>query len=796
MIPDLPEQDAEFLTTTIDSVLKGIRTTVNGQFISSGDNGQYYLDLDRVIDYEAKVDERIDRLSEELLDRHYFQILAQVMERPANTYVPGYRIWEYEVEWAGHRVTRPGYLFFGGPNDRSTAQPPRTFYIYFLGVFDQKPFDDKRQDDEVILRLARPDEDFLQTIKRYASAQEWAANSSGDEKLQYQSLAERQFKGAAKWLVENLARAFDITHEGKSQTMAEALAGDRPTVGGSSTRDAVDSVASAVLAGSFDRRWPTYPQFLRLTAAVTEDSRPQAASEALRYIGGTLKTAQGSAVLDGLKLLQGDLIRTDASPYAKHALKVLADKPDGHVVNRDELLRRVDGVDRDPQFGLESDWMAVVLIALAYRGEVQLSVNGSSIDATNVAVAASLGAPAVANFGSYQRPKGLPMAALRRLLEMLGVNDKLLEADADRAAVELQSAVVREIPIALDVGRLVKATRIWESDVWSPQEAEALVADAADYKTFLDRLTSMTNGAKLRNLKESADEIDAYAKRRDRVREASSRIDSLTPLGAAADYLATAITVLSDEDPIVGRIREAQPLALSAAQTGTGLAEALQHLATLQSEYVRHYLGLHAKARLGPHEDERAKALRDSSAMRRLDALGNVEVLPVAQLTQLKQSLAALRPCWAADDQELSDKPYCGRCMFRPALEAASADSEMRLRDIGEALESLAVDWSAFLQQNLTDPVAKGGLDLLNEDDRQAAHNAVSGDPVPAPHAIQALNKIFGGLQKVSLPAADLIDALRKGGPSTRDELQERLDVYVADRLGVTEPSKARIVIE
>jgi len=55
------------------------------------------------------------------------------MERSdEHTYVTGFQIWQYQIEWQARRVERIGYLFFGAPNDRPTAQPPRDFYLYFI----------------------------------------------------------------------------------------------------------------------------------------------------------------------------------------------------------------------------------------------------------------------------------------------------------------------------------------------------------------------------------------------------------------------------------------------------------------------------------------------------------------------------------------------------------------------------------------------------------------------------------------------------------------------------------------
>ena len=45
MLP-VPEQDPEFLKTTIETILKDIRLTVSGQFVSvDAGNGQFALDI-------------------------------------------------------------------------------------------------------------------------------------------------------------------------------------------------------------------------------------------------------------------------------------------------------------------------------------------------------------------------------------------------------------------------------------------------------------------------------------------------------------------------------------------------------------------------------------------------------------------------------------------------------------------------------------------------------------------------------------------------------------------------------
>ena len=66
----LPERTSDFLRTTVESCLKEITKTMAGQFISHNtDNDQYYLDLQKTIDHDAKIQDKADTLSDSQLDQ-------------------------------------------------------------------------------------------------------------------------------------------------------------------------------------------------------------------------------------------------------------------------------------------------------------------------------------------------------------------------------------------------------------------------------------------------------------------------------------------------------------------------------------------------------------------------------------------------------------------------------------------------------------------------------------------------------------------------------------------------------
>ena len=59
-IANLPEQDAEFLRTMVETVLSEIEKTVSGQFLGHNrDNGQFFLDLKKDVDFDAQIEKAV-----------------------------------------------------------------------------------------------------------------------------------------------------------------------------------------------------------------------------------------------------------------------------------------------------------------------------------------------------------------------------------------------------------------------------------------------------------------------------------------------------------------------------------------------------------------------------------------------------------------------------------------------------------------------------------------------------------------------------------------------------------------
>lgn len=810
MLPT-PEKDAAFLKTLVEKVLVEIVRTVSGQFITfNKENSQYFLDLKKDVDFDSLIAKRAETLGKNQLDRYYFDALALVMECTDEPAFSGSRIWPHNVEWRERKADRMGWLFFGAPNERGTAWPIYDFYLYFLQPHEPPYYKDEKRPDEVFFRLKSPDDTFAEALKLFAGAREQALTASGENKRIYESKANAQLRTLTTWLREHMTAAFEVTYQGRTKTLAEVVQGH--VAGGtsrSSVRDLVNVAASLCLAPNFENKSPDYPTF---SVLITTKNRAQAASEALRWIGGGVKSKQGAAVLDALALLDGDQLRPRQSRYASHVLEQLGKKAKGQVLNRAELVQPEDGVEYWSRFRLEPEFLAVVLAALVHSGDVVVSIPGGKLGAAAVDQFVRIVIGDLTNFKHVERPKGLPLGPLQELFDLLALPKGLIvsEATREQAVQKLQIEVASRVEkLVLAQARLQDGIVFWGKPILSDTEAEDWRKRLADTKIFLESLQAFNTEGKLNNFPHETPTIAAQKPGLALVRDVDELWQLVQQVGPQTAYLATAEAVLPADHPWVASVKEARAELLSKVsdpnlRAGGNLQRHLgQPLAQLKTAYQDAYLELHKRAHLGAKEDvHKAKLTRDPR-LAQLQKLAGVEMMPNPQLKAFQDRLFGLRTCYSLSRQDLDASPTCPHVPFRPAEQAPGMQSAAEvLAGLDDQLDVLVNDWTRTLFTNLLeDPTVAANINLISDPEGKKSIQTFLKkrklpDPVP-PAFVNALQEALSGLEGVVVTGDGLRTALSRGGvPCTVDELKGRFDRYLADLTRGKSLGKVRVVVE
>ena len=826
--------NAGFLLDQVQVALKEMMKTVQGQFLSyNPENGQYYLDLKKVVDFDQKIHERGDFMDKSDLNTYFYDALRQALNLSDTTYLTGYSIWFYELPWADHKVTRPGYLFFGPPDERTTAQPPRDFYIYFLPPFQNRSFNDQKLPDEVLFYLTGLDHEFEEKIRLYAGARSMA-NESTEYRTEYSNKAETNFRNLMRWLQDHLVEKLHIINQGVDEPVQPVLTRMHSTAS-QNVEELIRLVSSHLFSPEFEDRYPDYPKFTRLSQSVTETARANSAMEAIRRLCGRTSNL-GSGVLEGLGILDGQgNIRPYDSPYTGHFLKLLNDKPEGQVINRGEVIELVAGgiqpVEKDLKFNLEPEWVSVILLALVYNGDIVLSLDGrEELDAGSLERALTRSMTDIANFRFYKRPRSLPINLWSTIFEGMGLQPGLVRDENTResAVTDLQRLVHAELEMVVQLqNRLEQGAQLWNAPIFTDrltfvvEQGTVVGSDAPDfslssmdllpglrgYKQFLEELNKYTTVGKLRNLRYTPGDIQEYLGYRKTTQHVQQMLEAVNQIQPYTTYLAEAQANLPEDHEWTQHARQTQKNTLdSIRRFGKGNAvfdqqTVLREITKLKQDYIKIYSDLHRKAVLTAAGDDLRQRLYRDARFESMRALSAIELLTRSGDFEFwKQQLTGLVSCREFHEGVLTDSPTCPYCHLRPAQVLTAVHSDDLVHRLDDRLSEMLINWRKALRNNLNSDTAQHSLEAITPTERKPVEDFLQqgddAETLPAnfvPAAIQALR----GIQAVTLPVDALMQALKAGGlPCTREELQNRFKQFLDQQMRGHDAGNTRLTLD
>ncbi|MBC8449570.1 MAG: ATP-binding protein [Chloroflexi bacterium] len=833
----MPELTADFLLDQVQVALREIMRTVSGQYISCNDaNGQYYVDVKKDIDFDAKISERGEFMERSDLNRYFFDALRRALNLGDTTYATGHRIWFYELPWAERLVTRPGYLFFGAPDERSTAQPPRDFYVYVIPPFMARAWHDEQRPDEVIFQLTGLDQAFEDLLRQYAGARAMAGEAAAHQET-YTAKAEEYLRRLLRWLREHLTGHLQVTYQGVTEPISAVLARLRSTAS-QTIEELLRLIAADLLAPEFEDRYPDYPAFQRLSQPISEAARPINAMEAVRFLAGRGRTQLALGVLEGLGLVDDEgTLRPYPSPYARRYLDLLQQKPAGQVVNRGEVIETVAGgiekpIEKDLFFGLEPEWAVVVLLALVYNGDVVLNLGGKvELDAGSVERAATMAIADLTDFRFYKQPRTLPLNLWTMIFEGLGLAPGLIRSEDEKtreqAVKELQRVVGAELERTATIqGRLQQGLQLWNTPLFTDRftiESQSGVVTRSDlpavglsttdltahlrgYKGFLEELARFNTVGKLRNLRSTVQQITEALDDRAVVQRAEQLLELVDRIQPATAYLAEAQANLPEDHPWSPRAAAARQTLLDdvrllgkgeEARRGPALTRELE---ALKSGYVTAYAEQHRRLVLGPQADDRRQQLYKDSRLRALDTLSAIDLLNKAELEGWKEALAGLPTCREFHEGVIAGTPTCPGCHLRPAQRQHVGGADDMLDHFDERLDDLLIRWRQALRANLSSETAQGSLQAMAPKERQPIERFLEqrdDDPAIPDGFVAAATQALRGIEALTLPVDNLLQALKTGGlPCTVEELQRRFSDFVRLVMRGHDPRNTRLTLD
>lgn len=796
--PGLPKLDAIFLRTTVETILAKTLAAVSGQFLSRNeDNGQIYLDVAKDIDYDQLISQRADSLDDDKLDAAYYVAMEEALGVRDDPYVAGYRIWKYGLPWPAKNSDRTGYLFMGAPNERSTAQPPRDFYLYFLQPYDLPKFIDDEKVDEVFLRLEGQDEDFTGQLRRYAGARELARESTADRRPIYEQKAREAHQAMVAWLRSNLPTAMSVTYRGQKRILVEWLneaSGPR-----SSVKDQLRTVSSHILVKNFEDRFPGYPTF---AVEITPDNLSDAVHSALVHLADTGRATTASRkILGSLSLLgNDDGIRADGE-FAT-ALADQLEAAGGKVLNRSDLLAERDpGMRSWAPWHLEPAWCVVTAAALTHLGKAELAYPSGKVDALGLDRLAKMPLDDLVDFTNVAPPAALPTDRLSAAAELLGLPPGSVPSSGVTASL-VSDFGTRATEL---LGRVVDADRTLAEgiELWGDE----LIDFASERQARVAALRGLAEDVKARNsvgkLNKFAldDKVLAEAKagkaelaRLELLQKATSRLEGVCGfLREAVVCFGEGVAASDDAHVLRGEIIAA----LTATEIDTTtVADLSARGDDLRKQFVAAAGSFYRHSFLDAAGDKRKQQVLDSDDWACLGKLATISLLQGGQFSMLRADLAEIKTIMQIDDAVLRKSVKVD--MHTPGP-VTGPSAEARLEQIEVRANEMLTTWRETLRDNLNDPELAEQIGLLASGQRTMIDAFRDAGKLPDPltdEFVSAVDQVFRRFEIRTIDAGSLLKHLFPGDAAAApDELRDRFDEYVAASTANAAQDRVRIIL-
>ena len=819
--------DGLFLARQAKRLLDRTREAANGQFLAVSETSkQYYIDPTRIVDYDQDVVTTAATLPRDTVQRYLNELFTRALELPNEDKVKEGRLWNYNLLWPEHNVERPGWLCFNFPNQRSTAKPPKDFYLFVVpskritGQEDQIPnnpdetywflenFPVAKCDTPSTVPETAPDT-FLDTLRKYAAARERSeqcGKNPSNEKTAFDNIAKRLLNEIAPAFVENAGEWIAVEFNGQRKRLRDWVAQIDTQRLNAPFKSQLDAISQGMFGSFFEAKFPDYPTF---TFRVAEGTRPQNARAALELLCEVgMATANGRAVLTALGLYTGDTFTPDQSPWLGKVRARLKPLGNGQFLNNSELFEA-----RDERWWfkgevIEAEWLQVVLAAGIKSGDLVAYVGSKRYHAGNLREFYT----EIKSFNDIARigrPSELPLDLWKKLFQLVGVNLGLLmnTNTHDQAIAEFNTKLHQRIASLVEGEQALKTRPAFATDASEVTLAKSAVAFRTAQEVLESSLLPINSKAKMQNLKLTAAEIDALATELATVQALTGILSFVGESRGSLDALQRFDDILGDRDTTFCQSLDALKVSLNDVYTApmTLDVQATALKATLASAVaaaLKAYHDLHRRFRLDKAGDTRKKALTAGTSLKQLNRLVHIKTLNPAKLQELRAGYETLTPCGGCTDDELlkSAKSLCPKCGFDPGDAHYIAPALDLLTDCEKNVEVLLATWTMQLVKEVKDPSVTGSLEALNKDEFLLVTKFMADGKLPddvTDAFISAINTVLSGLKRKTVKSKDFAaEVIGDGTPLKADELRERFETWLKAQIGNDDKNTVRFVLD
>lgn len=798
----MPENDADFLLGIISATLRDIMSTVSGQFLIHDEgNNQYYIDVNKVVDYDEKIKQKASLLSSDELNRYFYQVTYSCLEWDKKQYVSGFNIYEHDLNWQSHNIFREGYLFMGLPGQRSTAQPERDFYIHIMPPYGNRE-NTHDLDDEVYFYF-KSNEEFKEILSYFAAANALADISDGSDKDAYLQKANMLRKKLIKFLSNNKNTCFDVIYKKEKRQLIEILKGKyNPD---STFGDTIDLAASICFDDYFNNKYPDYPV---MQTRITRKNMIDNARVAFDYFAGR-KTNQAKLMLQSFGILEGEKIHPEGSKYASFYIEKLKALPSQGVLNFSDIFEEY-GICWyvDKKFHVWNTFMPIVFLSMVYGGFAEITMKrGDKLTASSLDKLPKISRSELDEFKYLSKPSQLPLAELKKLFNILDINPALLDNPNDRdTGIEqlLQKAQELCNSAVLAERKLSDSFELWGEPLINSHVLHKIrKACSAVKEEFSNYQSRFNTPAKLNNFRLTNNQIDELAEYISLVNLVPEylvfKADCSEDVGyvASIEYVDLGAATKSEIENAKAIFRETRDSIFEGVSGETAAQNICDELGKIKEKYISIYFEEHKKKRLGIEDAKRRGTIQESLSLSNLRKLRSIDILSGAKLSEIEQDLASFKVCYDLTPAELKTSPICPHCRY--SIEDKAKNVFGLLDNIEDRIDVLAAEWTKMLLDTISDPLVLSQKEYLNASQVKVIDDFMTAGELPKrvdDFFVNSIRALLKNYEPVVIDVEDFLQKLEQLPPMDEALFKAKINELISAYTKGKDSSTLRIIVK
>lgn len=783
--------EPEMARDNIERIMKNIRDVTVGQYIDYGE-GRYYLNLTKVDDYDAYIDQKAQASlvgnAAEIEETFKTFIVNEMGIKAQSPFIGGKKVFEDTTAWISHRSFRPGLLVIG--NDPGMQAQHGDYRFIIQGP---RGGNNPTQQNEMVLSVDFPN-DLIAVLIRARSA-ELLANDGVHKKIMTQ-LSKDAYKAFGEKYLALLVTQGIVQFAGHKTEMSK-LPSQRPL---NTLQDVVEHVKSQVLDSVFSEKYPKHPTFNTVLTAANLANEMTRALQAMERQTTVQLDLNSQGYLASFGAMKDNHFSASTSPACQLILDSIAKNDKANKVTSVEDV--VTELGREP-WGLHKEMVQLLFGALLFNGYlIFVRHGGARLHASDVSPLLKSGLDFFNDIRYLERDKDIDVEGVAGIFTLLGLQTGLVrDKDSRSEAVKALHQRGMDLKGQLTLLRQSIQGMIAEA-VNFPEVPWLVIQDVLGRLAWLDKhLTNFAEASKVADL----GKLDATPEFRNDLKIRLADLDSLNSLvkdwseeklktGLQRMIQASAIlprletfATKSDKSTIVDLQRIAADSKVIHSDAKQMLDASLRRplkgkLEQFGQKYDQLYFSMHRRIVGDDAPWAELSAIRQGERFSALNQLKNLPFISSAPFNQIALEIQALerKRCTEFTAMTLSAYVSCPYCRF-PDEGQVVTDLSASVKDVKKRLDTL---WEAWSQQIIGElPGLKDQLALLTTGRKKEIEALLRSGKLPEKvdnELLTSLYELTSELQAVEIDVHELSDFLvARGSALTEDEMRTALDEYL-----------------